>query len=231
MKRKTKTKTRRRKQKGGTRQNRRNLRAIIAYERNPARDRILPENTMSIGERIRLLLEAQEPLKAPLEVWRGQQTCTIIPTSWFSTSLYPHVATGYATKCIFRIHLEPGIRVLNMYDFYAAHGIRNPHTETNAVGELMGDPEMNFSHDYANFGEVLVEEGGTFWANASHTRRGFRKIGYMRSSVPPDDLPPPNNPNMPATIVLKATDYPLLPVYETYYSRDCEGGRGCIITG
>lgn len=207
------------------------LRAVLAYERNAyTRNQFLLGNTRTVRDRIAELISRQQPLTEPLVVWRGQHTHSIEPTSWFSVSPFQWIALEYGGKALFKIHLEPGVRYLDMYTYYADMGIQNPHTEAEAVRNFLQNPELNMSHNYIQFGEILVEGGGTFWKNAAHTKPGFRTIGKTRSRVPPDDLPPPVNGQ--TTIFLKETDYPMIPVYETYYvgvGCDPSAGRSCSI--
>lgn len=197
-------------QKAGVRKNMtanqtKDLRAVLLYERFPKKDRKLPDNTITIGERIEHLIAKQAPLKAPLIVWRGQFNGTIDPDlSWFSTSLRDEVARSYSTKNIFKIHLQPGIKVLNMYQYYNAHGIQDPIKEANNISKLFPfkNNESFTTNDYVTFQEVLVEKGGSFWANPEKTQAGFRWIGKMK-------------PTEAGTF--EEMDDILTDVYETYY--------------
>jgi hypothetical protein len=223
------TKTRR-KQRAGIRNNistaeKANLRSLLSYERDPTRNIKRKNNSLTIKERIERILERQQPLTKPMIVWRGQINTTINNTSWFSTSTHIHVALNYGGNALFKIHLEEGIRVIDLYSFYEMHGIKNPHTEQNSIRNFLEEPNLNLSHNYINFGETIVQGGGTFWKNKYHTQRGFKYVGQIRSRVPPANLPPPTEGQ--TTIFLKETDYPLIPVYETWYSAF---DRGCIVS-
>lgn len=220
---------RRRTRKGGLRipanaETLRNLKAVLSYERNAGtRNTFLNGNTLTVRNRIQRLLAAQAPLDAEWIVWRGQASNTIIPTSWMSTSAHPHIALMYGGTHLFKIHLEPGIQCLDMYAYYAQHNLANPAKETAAIRNLLGQPNLNMSHNYALFGEILVVAGGTFWANASHTKAGFKVVGKTRSGVVRANMPPPSA-NGQAPVFTEA-DYPIIPVLETWYSMDCAGRR------
>jgi hypothetical protein len=198
------------------------LRAVLMYERNATvRDTTLKGNSLTVRERIGHVIALQPPLVAEEIVWRGQASNTIASTSWMSTSRHGHIALMYGGKYLFKIHLEPGVRCLDMYAYYQGYGIENPAAEANAVRAFLGLPDLNMSHDYVHFGEVIVQAGGTFWKDAAHKKPGFRRIGTARSRVPPDTLPPPTEGQ--TTLVLTEKDYPLVPVFETWYS--VGGGR------
>ena len=162
--------------------NEKNLQAVLLYERFPEKTRKISHNVLTIGERIGRLIHKQPPLTASLLVWRGQFNETIDPhLNWFSTSLRDDVARSYSTKNLFKIHLQPGIRVLNMYQYYDEHGIKDPVKEANAISKLFQfkNNEYFTTNDYTQFQEVLVEKGGSFWADPEKTQKGFRWIGKV----------------------------------------------------
>ena len=199
----------RRSQKAGVRTlsnaNARNLRAVIAYERNPDRNRKISRNNLTIRDRIAALLKKQPALTREKLVWRGQGHCTIDPSSWFSTSYRNEIARSYGGICVFKIHLEPGVHVLDMYKYYGAANIINPHNEANNIRAFMNN-NLNMSNNYGDFAEVIVQGGGKFWKDAAHTKPGFKRIGYAR----------------PASVIDHADvndpDWPDMTVYECYYS-------------
>lgn len=180
----TKTRRRLRRHCGGWHYNRnktRNLRAVLTYERNnPNRQtHIVPGNTLSLGARMDALLSKQTPLTSEAIVWRGQRTFPISPRSWFSTSTDATIARTYGGRYLFKIHLMPGIHCLDLYDYYAAHGIQNPIHEAEALEEIVGNLGVSMSNNYADFGEVIVQGGGTFWKDPRRKQVGFRYIGKI----------------------------------------------------
>ena len=206
----TRRKNRTKRQKAGVRKNMtanqtKDLRSVLLYERFPKKNRTLPDNTMTIGERIAHLIDKQAPLEEPLIVWRGQFNDTIDPhLSWFSTSLRDDVARSYSTKNLFKIHLQPGIKVLNMYQYYDEHGIKDPVKEANAISKLFPFKKNEYftTNNYTQFQEILVEKGGSFWADPMKSRKGFRWIGKVK-------------PTEAGTF--EEMDELLTNVYETYY--------------
>jgi hypothetical protein len=178
------------------------LKAIISYERDPNRTRKVGKNIHTIKYRIKKLLQEQSPLKKELIVWRGQYNNKINPDSWFSTSLRKIVSQTYGGRCIFKIHLEPGIKCIDLYKFYKKYNIINPSKQSNNMISFLGE-KLNFSNDYSKFEEVIVEQGGTFWKDKEHTEKGFKEIGKT----------------FLASIDLKKEfkDQPLI-IYETFYS-------------
>ncbi len=207
-----KTRKARRKQKAGIRSTlsnnaAANLRAVLAYERFPDRNRKVPRNTQTIRERITALLLKQAPLAREKVVWRGQSTCSINPVSWFSTSYRNEIARSYGGRCLFKIHLQPGVRILDMYKYYGTVNITNPYNEPNAIRTFMGIADLNVSNNYVDYGEVIVQAGGRFWKDAAHTKPGFQRIGSAR---PTEVFGSHSNIDDP--------DWPDMDVYECYYS-------------
>ncbi len=189
MRRASTLRKRSRKQKAGVRNisnksnnEKKNLQAVLMYERSPDKTRKLPKTLITVGERIGNLIDAQSPLTAPLVVWRGQYDQTIDPNlSWFSTSLRSDVARSYSYRYVFKIHLQPGNKIINMYKYYDTYGIKNPAKEANDISKYL---DFNFknnryftNNDYTQFQEVLVEKGGSFWKDPEKTQKGFRWIG------------------------------------------------------
>ncbi len=180
-----------------------NLRAIIGYERNPERNRKILNNTHTIGYRIKTLIQKQEPLSKDLIVWRGQWNCKINPESWFSTSLKNKVARTYGGRCLFKIHLEPGVRCIDLYKYYSQYNIHNPVEQKDNIRELMNNMNLNLSDDYSKFAEVIVQEGGTFWKDKEHTEKGFKEVGET---------------TLLSISFKESTNAKKMKIYETYYS-------------
>lgn len=178
-----------------------NLRALLAYERSPNRTRKAPKNDRTLEDRIRITLDKQAPLPAPLTVWRGQRNCTITPTSWFSTSTRNVVSRSYGGRCLFKIHLQPGVRCLDLYATFAKFGIQNPYTEPNKVRNLLENNTLNISNNYSEFKEVIVEEGGSFWKDAEQREAGFRHIGSVYAT----------------SVYFEENEAQQMNVYETFY--------------
>ncbi len=199
---------RKQKQTAGIRSNlsndeKQNVRAIVLYEQmNPNRNKTMKGNSMTIQQRIQSLLQKQTPLTDSIVVWRGQWNQTIIPAAWFSSSFYDKIARSYGGRNLFKIHLQPGVRCLDMYDFYRRHGIENPYMEQNAMKHLMKNEPITFYDDYGTFGEVLVSSGGSFWQDSEKTKAGFRYIGKI-SQVEPGTW--------------KNSEEDFMDMYETYY--------------
>ncbi len=169
-----------------TNKQKRNVRTLLQYEIDSSRKiRLKSKNTgkffneLTIENRIRHILDAEDPLTSELIVWRGQQNCTIKPTSWFSTSKRDDIARSYGGKCVFKIHLQPGIKCIDLYKFYKKYGIHNPYTEQNVVRNLLENSSLKITDDYATFEEVIVQEGGVFWIDADKTKKGFKHIGQL----------------------------------------------------
>ncbi len=194
---------------------------MLSYERNAyTRNTFLNGNNITVRNRLANMLARQPPLEKEQIVWRGQASNTIVSDSWMSASTHMHIALLYGGAYLFKIHLEPGVRCLDMYSYYAQHNIMNPANtkESMAIRNFLGKPNLNMSHNYTQFGEILVQGGGTFWMNARHTKAGFKVIGRIRSRVPRANLPPPAENGQ--VLQLSETDYPIIPIFETWYSME-----------
>lgn len=91
----------------------------------------IPENQMSVVERVKSILQKQEPLQQEISVFRGQKPIdkfngrTIIPreSEWFSASFSQKVALEEFTNtkkekcCLFKINIHPGIKILAVNDY------------------------------------------------------------------------------------------------------------------
>jgi hypothetical protein len=186
-----------------------NLRAVLLYERSPQKRRVLSGNTLTIDQRIAKLIEKQPPLKDSMIVWRGQLVYKILPDwTWFSTSLRKDVATSYATKFLFKIHLQPGVKVLDVYKYYNEHEIKDPVKEVNDLQENYFQHNNAFTNnDYTQFQEVLVQAKGSFWQDPEKTVEGFKLIGKTN---------PVDAGTLEEIDVEGNTDI-MKTVYETYY--------------
>ncbi len=200
-------------QKAGVRKNltpnaKKNLRAVLLYERSPDKLKYISGNTLPIGMRIEKLIEKQSPITEPMTVWRGQSTSIIFPyTWWFSTSLRQDVALSYTRRNVFKIHLQPGVKVLNMYEYYNKHGIKDPVKELNELQENYFQYNKNFTNDdYTQFQEVLVERGGSFWQDPEQNVKGFQFIGKVN----------PVGANLKEINAEGDTSF-MVNMYETYY--------------
>ncbi len=175
----------------------RNLRAIVTYERlNPPRyTYTVPGNTVPIESRIATFLRSHPPVKKEEIVWRGQATFPMNADSWMSTSKKDTIARSYGGGYLFKIHLMPGVHRLDMYDYYAKQGIKDPRKENR-----FKPWNLNMSNNYTEFAEVIVAGGGEFWKDSQQTEMGFQYVGTM-----------------PAIFYGGEESDQLMKVYETYY--------------
>ena len=116
-------------------------------------------NNLTVTDRIKNMVEKQPPLTEERVVYRGQHhnRMPVNPTYWISTSSVRKVAIDMFSKmatdmcCIFEIHLQPGIRILDI----------------NAVLGERGRPEEH---------EIIIQGGGGFYQDAAGTIPGFKQI-------------------------------------------------------
>lgn len=163
----------------GTNRNRnRNFRAILTYEReNPNRyTYYVPGNTKSLESRIADFLRSQSPLLREKLVWRGQWDFPLNARSWFSTSTKNAISRSYGGRNLFKIHLMPGVRCVDLYEYYGSLAV-NLHTEGHALN-------LNMSNNYTQFGEIIVEGHGEFWKDAKRSEPGFRFVGFTYPTDP-----------------------------------------------
>ncbi len=168
------------------------LRALITYESNPcSRDNKCLDDNLTVFQRIRELLKKQEPLQEELLVWRGHlQQKYINPGIWFSTTTKESYAQGftgddectdlqgnliYDDGCLFKIHIQPGVKVVNVHNLYKEYGFGNPSKESAKVNELFQEKKWGL-FNYEKEGEIIVEEGGEFYTDSTKTVKGFKKI-------------------------------------------------------
>lgn len=188
------------------------LRSLVAYEHFPNRGYIISKKTkkklneLTIEERIQSIIDKQEPLTKSQIVWRGQvDNKEIIPRSWFSTSTYRHIAEEIysAKEYLFKIHLQPGIKCIDLYKLYKKYGINNPYNAPiNNVRKLLENNEhiINPYNNYKDFGEIIVNGGGKFWKDDKKQEEGFKLLEHIHK----EDY-------------LSVIDYY---IYETYYFPD-----------
>jgi len=123
----------------------------------------LDGNALTIEQRIQNLLNAYRPLRNERIVYRGHNP--VSPTiysdrGWFSTSsdinkvLRQHISDG-TSCCLFKIHLLPGIKSINV---------------DNTI-ERAGLPKTDYDES-----EIIVNGGGTFYADSNLSTVGFREI-------------------------------------------------------
>ncbi len=166
------------------------LRAVLDYEREPQfrgepviNEEGNPLNTVSVVTRIQRLLAKQKPLNEESIVWRGQQRSEILPESWFSCSKNLKISMGYG-NIIFKIHLQPNVHMLDMYDFYKNYGITNPVKNIHRARAIMKNHSFLYeTTDFSEYAEVLVEGGGTFYKNKEKTEPGF-----ATNTITPDEI-------------------------------------------
>ncbi len=211
-----------------------NVRALMRYEHSEAfRYNIPKRNTITIQNRIQQLLDRQKPLEEELIVYRGQSMNNFInPAKWFSTSLQEKVARYFGYEdldvndedededeedrrnygentryFVFKIHLQPGIKCLDIHKKYASHDLSFEREYFKTVVKRGRYPNYTFNNigpvDYTGYDEVLVNGGGTFWRDSEKTLPGFRDTGELVSKL------------------IKGTNIEygdiVMKVYETYY--------------
>jgi hypothetical protein len=122
------------------------------------RTNILNGKTIEVS--IQELLDEQPPLTKELIVYRGQHEDrrSILPGSWFSTSKQldlvrrQHISKEH-TCCIFKIHLQPGIKIVDVKNY------TNERTQTSFKEE-----------------EIIVNGNGVFYKTAERKEIGFTEI-------------------------------------------------------
>ncbi len=157
------------------------IRALLDYENIPwfRGEPVLnyngePLNTVSVETRIRRLLSKQKPVMEEVIVWRGQNGKEILPLSWFSVSLEKEVADSYGSD-LFKINIQPGVRMFDLYKEYAKYGIQNPLLSKAKVRSIMRNMYFmgHYSSNYSEYKENIVEGGGTFYKDISKREPGF----------------------------------------------------------
>jgi hypothetical protein len=143
-----------------------NIDALYHWVTESTRNDRLPGNKVgiTIEKRIQRLIDEQEPITEPRILYRIQlpNSPKIIPYSWFSTSndvnkvLEQHLAKN-ADCCLFKIHVLPGIRILDVDDTLKINGKK----------ETVYDES-----------EIIVNGGGIF--THSSNKNGFLKIGKTK---------------------------------------------------
>lgn len=168
-------------------ENIKNIRALLNYEKIPyLRNEPLFNNNgtllnnISVRKRISNLIEKQEPLDKEIIVWRGQTNTEISSSSWFSSSLKKDIAKKYG-KDLFKIHIQPGIKIIDLYEYYAKHGIKNPVNNTYKMRAYMRNykfiyPHSKYFRNYYNYKEIIVQQNGTFYKDINKLEQGFTPI-------------------------------------------------------
>ena len=123
----------------------------------------------------------------------------MISPSWFSTSLDRDIAKEYGIN-LFKIHIQPGVKVLDLYKEYNKYGIDNPVNNVYKMRAYMRRhdfmyPIAKVTRNYKRYKEYIVEGGGTFYKDINKTEEGVKEV-YSTSCK-------------------SNTTYPIY--YETYY--------------
>ena len=137
-----------------------NLYALRHWVTESTRNARISAN-MTIEQQIQRLLNSQSPLAEEIVLFRGQSATSpiIIPRSWFATSddearvREQHISIG-ADCCLFKIHVQPGIKVLDV---------------NNLIGNTNYDEH-----------EVIVDGGGVFYTSKDGFEQGFIDRGLVR---------------------------------------------------
>lgn len=122
-------------------------------------------NVKTISERIQEIVDHLEPRTTSLTVYRGQPPphTTISPRWWFSTSTSAEIARRDFSNvergcCVFTIHVQPGVKVLDVNKFL--------------------EPFGGTHHDDEK--EYIVDHDGFFYQDEAQTVEGFRDDGHGR---------------------------------------------------
>ena len=116
-------------------------------------------NNKTVDERITELIHMMQPLKESVTVYRGQKNIDIIyPRKWFSTTDIKEKAKDFSNKecCMFKIYIQPGVRVLDVHSFLQKH----------YTGIVRHEDEH----------EIIVEGSGEFYKDIDKKERGFKEI-------------------------------------------------------
>ncbi len=178
------------------------LRALLTYETQPMRGFIRgrfgsPNFTpMTIENRITEILHRQDPVKEEIVLWRGHQNepSYIDSKSWFSTTKSRFIASEVFKGikcCLFKIHVQPGVRVFDLYELYKQYGVVNPYHEQKYLKSTIMKSVVNIRaptssaadgrnfirfRDYSKYQEVIVEGGGVFYTDITKHEQGFKEI-------------------------------------------------------
>jgi hypothetical protein len=171
-----------------------NLNALYCYVGECTREH-------GVENRIANMLKKQLPLTKEKIVWRGHVMgpTTIDPRSWFSTAnnreaiqSFIHTESGC---CIFKIHLMPGIRVMNVKQVLRSS--RNKHSSNSSrrnrsnsyspIQKTLRNRRINMMLDEED--ELIVEGGGVFYTTANAHEEGFiHKGGVFETYYFPHDM-------------------------------------------
>jgi hypothetical protein len=171
-----------------------NLNALYCYVGECTRER-------GVENKITNMLKKQPPLMKEKIVWRGHVMgpTTIDPRSWFSTAnnreavqSFIHTESGC---CIFKIHLMPGIRVMNVKEVLRSSrnkrssnsSRRNRSNSHSSARKTLRNRYINSMLDEED--ELIVEGGGVFYTTANAYKEGFiHKGGVFESYYFPHDM-------------------------------------------
>jgi hypothetical protein len=152
-----------------------------------------PLNSKPVEEQITDILKKQSPLTKSIVLWRGHVKSpeTISSHTWFSTSESQKSAKNLFTNadsgcCLFKIHVMPGIHVLNVAKVLRA----SPKTPRSARSSRSSQKSPTRSKRKNNaLREVLQEEKewivegrGVFYKDKEGTQKGFQhQDGYYET--------------------------------------------------
>jgi hypothetical protein len=145
---------------------------------------------LTVEQRVQRLIDKQEPLTMERILYRvhSPNSPTIVPRSWFSTSstlnkVVQQHRTKNATCCLFRIHIMPGIRILDINDFFIRKHI--------SLIKPNDDDES----------EIIVDKGGVF--SNPRSKNTFHYIGMVKGLTTFETY------YYPAPVVVKAPSAPV----------------------
>lgn len=139
--------------------------AVINYVNKSSSSNRHPKTRQQIAT----LLSQQNPLSKGIILYRGinsefpenlETWKPYLPTDFFSTSESIEVAESfidYKSCCVLKIHVQPGVRVLDVKGFVQKHN-------------------RSFPLCFINEDEWIVQGGGFFFANREATIPGFAKL-------------------------------------------------------
>lgn len=116
-------------------------------------------NDTSVDERIKELVRMMPPLTESILVYRGHEhTAVIKPRNWFSTSDIRAKADEFTKNgcCLFKIYVQPGIRVIDVHSFLQKH--------------------KKSADYYEDEHEIIVEGNGEFYKDYNKTEKGFKEV-------------------------------------------------------
>ncbi len=191
----------------------RNLAAVRWYveecTRNVMRNREgCALNSKPVEEQIADILKKQTPLTKPMVLWRGhvKSPKAISSHTWFSTSESQTSAKNLFTNtnsgcCLFKIHVMPGIHVLNVSKVLRASASASSKTRKSPSKSPSKSPTRSTHSTHSKrknntLREVLQEEkewivegGGVFYQDKEGVQKGFRpQDGYFETYYYPKGM-------------------------------------------